>query len=59
MKRKSREVRGVYVRDRYCVGGFAFAGIMDSKGTKAIFRLGVMEFVAVALGTGKTAVSCP
>ena len=59
VKRKSREVRGVYVRDRYWVGGFAFAGMIDSKGTKAMFRLGVMELVVMALGTGEIAVSCP
>jgi hypothetical protein len=32
---KSREVRGVYVRERYCVGGLAIAGMIDSKGTDA------------------------
>lgn len=31
--RNSFAVSGVYVLDRYCVGGFAMAGIIDSKGT--------------------------
>jgi hypothetical protein len=34
VNRKSRAVIGVYVLDRYSVGGFAVAGIMDSKGTE-------------------------
>ncbi len=38
---KSGAVNGVYVLERYCVGGLAIAGIMDSSGTEGMFLLRV------------------
>jgi hypothetical protein len=43
--RKSRDVRGVYVLERYCVGGFDVAGMIDSKGTDAGFRRAIVGAV--------------
>lgn len=52
MNRKSRDVSGVYVRERYCVGGLAVAGIMDSRGTDRALRLVEAALVACVFIAG-------
>jgi hypothetical protein len=53
---KSLDVSGVYVRDRYWVGGLAVAGIIDSKGTD---KAGLRDTVDIAGSTLVALVLCP
>lgn len=51
--RKSREVIGVYVLDRYWVGGMADTGIMDSRGTEPGLLALLAAFIPGAVGPGE------
>ena len=48
--RKSRAVIGVYVLDRYWVGGIAETGTMDSRGTEPGLLVLLMAFIPGADG---------
>jgi len=44
---KSFDVSGVYILERYWVGGWAVAGIIDSKGTERDFFTATPAFVPI------------
>lgn len=53
-KWKSRAVRGVYCRERYCVGGLAFTGMIDSSGTEPGLLVVVCGDVTAAAGCAES-----